>query len=281
MADRPGGGARTVPSLLAGDRFVLNRLLRQALAAEAGDRFRLELREVESAWPVEPFGPVAEVREAAGREEQVLGLVPGTEVAVTEMAPFTEKVIAAAEALRLIVVCRGRPVNANLEAAAGRGIPVCSTPARNAATAEYAVGLLLAAMRRLAEGHTDLTAGVWRGDFSAYQAAGEEVEGKTVGLIGFGAAEGRVTRIPRGFGAQVPAADIYVNSELIGVVGAELMTLDELLPRARVVSLHARLTLETRHILGRAIARLPSGAVDDDGARRQAACSTRRRSATH
>ncbi|MDP9365193.1 MAG: hydroxyacid dehydrogenase, partial [Chloroflexota bacterium] len=196
-------------TLVAGDRFVLNRLLLDALAAEVGDR--LAATTVEFAWPVEPFGPVAEVKEAIGSEEQMLGLLPGAEVAVTEMAPFTERVIAGADALRLIVVCRGGPVNVNLAAATARGIPVCYTPARNAAaTAEYTVGLLLAAMRRIAEGHKDLTAGVWRGDFYAYDAAGEELDGKTVGLVGFGAVGGRVARVLRAFGAEVLVADPYV-----------------------------------------------------------------------
>ena len=71
---------------------------------------------MELNWPLEPFGPVAEVHEAAGTEELLLGLIRGVEIAVTEMAPFTKRVIAAADALRLIVVCRGGPVNVNLAA---------------------------------------------------------------------------------------------------------------------------------------------------------------------
>ena len=159
--------ARVVTTLVAGDQFVLIRLLLDALQAEVGDQ--LTTVEMELNWPREPFGPVAEVHEAAGTEELLLGLIRGVEIAVTEMAPFTKRVIAAADALRLIVVCRGGPVNVNLAAATERGIPVCYTPARNAAaTAEYTIGLLLAAMRRMAEGHKDLIRGVWRGDFYAY-----------------------------------------------------------------------------------------------------------------
>ena len=138
--------ARAVATLVAGDQFVLNRLLLDALRAEVGDQLAIVATELN--WPLEPFGPVAEVKEAAGSEELLLGLISDIEIAVTEMAPFTERVIAAADALRLIVVCRGGPVNVNLAAATERGIPVCYTPARNAAaTAEYTIGLLLAAMR--------------------------------------------------------------------------------------------------------------------------------------
>ena len=88
--------ARSVPTLVAGDQFVLNRLLLDALRAEVGDR--LATAEMELNWPTEPFGPVAEVHEAAGTEELMLAAVPGIEIAVTEMAPFTARVIAAAHA---------------------------------------------------------------------------------------------------------------------------------------------------------------------------------------
>src|ERR671912_280113 len=259
--------ARSVPTLVAGDQFVLNRLLLDALRAEVGDR--LATAEMELNWPTEPFGPVAEVHEAAGTEERMLAAVPGIEIAVTEMAPFTARVIAAADALRLIMVCRGGPINVNLGAATARGIPVCYTPARNAAaTAEYTVGLLLAAMRRLAEGHGDLISGVWRGDFYAYSEAGTELEGKTAGLVGFGAVGRRVAAVLRAFGAEVLVADPYVDPAEVESVGATAVTFADLLPRAQVLSLHARLTAETRHMIGRdEIARLPPAAVLVNAAR--------------
>lgn len=231
---------------------------------------RLEARTVEFAWPVEPFGPVAEVREAVGDEDQMLDLLPGIEIAVTEMAPFTERVFAGASELRLVVVCRGGPVNVNVAAATARGIPVCYTPGRNAAaTAEYAVGLLLAAMRRIPEGHKDLLGGVWRGDFYAYDNAGEELDGKTVGLVGFGAVGSRVARVLGAFGAEVLVFDPYVEPAAVAEAGAtQVETLDDLLARSRAISLHARLTPETQHLIGRAeLARLPRGAVVINSAR--------------
>lgn len=258
---------RDVATLVAGDNFVTNRLLLDALRAECGDA--LAVREHEFGWPNVPFGPVAEVKEAAGSEEEMLRLLPGIEIVVSEMAPMTRRVIEAADALKLIVICRGGPVNVNIEAATERGIPVCFSPARNAsATAEYTIGLLLAAMRRLAEGHRDLKQGVWRGDFYAYEDAGSEVEGKTIGLIGFGAVGSRVARVLRAFGADVLVADPYVTPEQVEAVGAKTCTLEELLPRSDAISLHARLTPETHHIIGRAeIAKLPRGAVLVNSAR--------------
>ena len=258
---------RGIPTLLAGDQFVLNSLLREALADEVGDQ--LAIRELHYAWPVDPFGPVAEVKEAAGTEEQIMEALAGIEVIVTEMAALTRRVIENSPALRLIVVCRGGPVNVNLEAATEQGIPVCYSPARNAAaTAEYTIGLLLAAMRHIVEGSRDLANGSWRGDFYAYEIAGSEIEGKTAGLIGFGAVGSLVARVLNAFGAEVLVADPYVDAETVEAAGATLVSLDELWPRAQILSLHARLTPETRHIVDRAaIARLPDGAILVNAAR--------------
>ncbi|GAA2073914.1 2-hydroxyacid dehydrogenase [Actinomadura alba] len=240
--------------LAAGDHFVLPRLLVDALRAELGDGPRI--RELTLPWPVEPFGPVAEVDEASGDEKTMIEALDGVEVCVTQMGPFPEQVLAGAPDLRLVVVARGGPINVNVAAAAARGVQVCYAPGRNAtATAEYTVGLMLAAIRRIPETHAALTAqGEWGGRYYTYDATGLELEGTTVGLVGYGAVGSRVARILAGFGAEVLVYDPYVDD---GVAD-----LDELLRRSRIVSLHARLTPETRGMIGaREIGLMPEGSV--------------------
>ena len=253
--------------LVAGDLFVTNQLLTDALRAEQVDLSAMT--EHEFGWPVEPFGDVAEVHEASGTEEQLIGLVRDAEIVVTEMAAMTRRVIAAADQLRLIVVCRGGPVNVNVDAATERGIPVCFSPGRNAAaTAEYTVGLILSALRLIPFAAADLAQGNWRGDFYRYDRAGSELEGKTVGLVGFGAVGSRVAKVMVAFGARVLVADPYVDEAAVAAVGAGRADLDDLLPQAQVLSLHARLTPETHHVIGRReIAMLPDGAVLVNSAR--------------
>src|SRR5690606_28463653 len=122
-------------------------LVRDALAARVGTD--LAVTTLTLPWPYTPFGPVAEVDEASGDEQTLIDALPGIEVAVTQMAPFTERVFDAAKALRLVVVCRGGPVNVNLAAAERHGVAVRTTPGRNAvAAAEHTVALLLAALRQ-------------------------------------------------------------------------------------------------------------------------------------
>jgi D-3-phosphoglycerate dehydrogenase len=245
--------------LAAGDHFVRTDLLVGALRAEIGDG--PAVRELTLPWPVEPFGRVAEVDEASGSEDTMIEAVEGIEVAVTQMGPFTRKVLENAPDLRLVVVSRGGPVNVNVEAATERGVRVCYAPGRNAtATAEFTVGMLLATLRRIPETHAALaTRGRWAGDHYTYENCGLELEGTTVGLVGAGAVGGRVARILAGFGAEVLVFDPYAAGE---VPGEPVGSLDELLRRSRIVSLHARLTPETRGLIGaREIALMPPGSV--------------------
>lgn len=256
--------ASSVRVLAAGDHFVLPPLITAALGQEAD----CEVRELTLGWPLEPFGPVAEVGEASDAEEELITALDGTEVLVTQMGPVTARVLAACPALRLVVVCRGGPVNVNLEAAKQHGVRVCFAPGRNAAaTAEFTVGLLLAALRRIPQAHNLLAGqGSWSGSaYYTYEHSGVELEDLPVGIVGYGAVGGRVARVLCAFGARVMVHDPYVRGE---VHGLRLTSLDELLRRSQVVTLHARLTAQTRGLLGaRELALLPPGAVVVNAAR--------------
>ncbi|MEU6250411.1 2-hydroxyacid dehydrogenase [Glycomyces sp. NPDC047010] len=245
--------------LAAGDSFVLPGLLAAALRERVAG---LEIRELALDWPDTPFGPVAEVVEASGTEDAIIEALQGVRVCVTQMAPITARVLEACPDLAFVAVGRGGPVNVNLDAATKHGVAVSSAPGRNAtATAEHTIALMLAAMRRIPQVHGDLAAGTWRGDYYRYDSVGLELEGRTVGLIGYGAIGNRVARIANGFGARVVVHDPYVDPALLAGV-AEPLDLPELLAQADVLSLHARLTPDTRGMIGAAqIEALKPGSV--------------------
>lgn len=265
--------------LAAGDEFVRNDLLiaalrerldgsagQEAVGQDAAGRERsdaLEIRELHLEWPTRPWGSVAEVVEAAGDEDAVVEALAGVQVAVTHLAPFTERVFTAAPDLRLVVVSRGGPVNVNLDAATRAGVPVCYAPGRNAnAAAEFTVGLMLATCRDIAAGHAELRSGHWPAHYFRYDSAGFELEGATVGLVGYGAIGQRVGRILTAFGATVLGHDPHAPAEAFEGGVERVATLPELLTRSQLVSLHARLTPETRGLIGaRELALLPRGAV--------------------
>ncbi|MGK5728584.1 2-hydroxyacid dehydrogenase [Streptomyces sp. URMC 124] len=251
----------TTTVLAAGDHFVLPRLLTGELRA-AAPAASLDIRELTLPWPHTPFGPVAEVDEASGTEDELIEALHGARVCVTQMAPLTERVLQACPDLELFCISRGGPVNANLAAATRHGVAVSYAPGRNAtATAEHTLALLLASARGIGDVHTDLKQGTWRGDYYDYDACGIEIEGCVVGLVGYGAIGSRVARVLVAMGAHVLVHDPYVPAEALAGL-AEQVTLEELLRRSRIVSLHARVTDETRGMIGRAqIAAMPRGSV--------------------
>ncbi|MBC9724468.1 2-hydroxyacid dehydrogenase [Streptomyces sp. TRM68367] len=245
----------------AGDHFVLPSLIADAVGREAGEQ-PVNVRELKLGWPLDPFGPVAEVQEASDAEDEMIEALAGAQVLVTQMGPVTERVLAACPDLRLVVVCRGGPVNVNLDAAKQRDVRVCFAPGRNAAaTAEFTLGLMLAALRRIPQAH-DLLArqGSWAGAaYYTYEHSGLELEDLPVGLVGYGAVGSRVARVLCAFGARVLVYDPYVHGEIHGL---RVNSLEELLRGSHVITLHARLTDETRGLIGaRELALLPHGAV--------------------
>ena len=234
---------------------------------------RPRVRELDLPWPVEPLGRVAEVDEASGTEEELIEALDGAEVCVTQLAPLTEKILGASPDPRLFGISRGGPVNANLEAATEHGVAVTFAPGRNAtATAEHTLAMMLAATRRVPQTHTDLAGGTWRGDY--YRSTrGSGTGGQHRGLVGYGAIGRRVARMLAGVGAPSSSRPVPRAGVLGGL--AELVELDELLARARFVTLHARATPENTGMIGAAqLARCPR--VDDRELRPRVAAGLRR-----
>jgi D-3-phosphoglycerate dehydrogenase len=147
--------------------------------------------------------------------------------------------------LRFIASTRGDPINVDIAGATAAGIPVLHTPGRNAdAVAEMAVALLFAATRHLLAADADVRSGqVFRGGTIPYQRfRGGEIAGRTAGLVGLGAV-GRALRWRLGgLGVEVIAHDPYHDEAR--------HSLDELLERSDIVSLHAPVTDDTVGMIG-------------------------------
>jgi phosphoglycerate dehydrogenase-like enzyme len=143
-------------------------------------------------------------------------------------------------------------------AATARGIAVCNTPAGpTVSTAEHAIALILAASKGIIRAADALRTG--RPDlYSGHQAI--ELDGKTLGLVGFGRIARRVARIGEGIGMNILAFDPYLAKHEFFVPRAE--TLDQLLAEADVVSVHVPLSQATLGMFDRsAFAKMRSGAV--------------------
>ncbi|WP_219415634.1 NAD(P)-dependent oxidoreductase [Pseudonocardia nigra] len=249
----------------AGDEFISGDLLARAVEVEL-ERVGLagKFDVLDTPWPTAPFGEVDGVREAAGDPQRLAELVRGADALVTHLAPITADVLAAGRgSLRVVGVTRGGPVNVDVPAATAAGVPVVHLPGRNlGAVAEFCVGTMICAMRGLPAAAAQLSAGQWDGGGFRYDRTGLELRAATVGLVGLGAIGLRVAELLRAFGSRVLAADPYADPAAAQRAGVRLVDLPELLSECDVVSLHARLTGETRHIVdAAALAGMRPGAV--------------------
>ena len=169
------------------------------------------------------------------------------EILVVQFAPVSNEFMARLPNLKLICVLRSGVENIDLAAAKARGISVMNTPGRNArAVAEFTVGLLLAEVRNIARCHAAMKQGVWLKDYPNSQSI-PELHKKTVGFVGFGYIGHLVADLLRPFGCEFLVYDPYLHGQPDDVQPVEL---DELLKRSDFISMHARLTPESHHMLG-------------------------------
>jgi glyoxylate reductase len=145
----------------------------------------------------------------------------------------------------------------DLAVCAERGIVVTNTPGvLDAATADLAFALLLAARRRVVEGDALVRSGGWKTSWADGGIA-EELSGSTLGVVGLGRIGSAVARRASGFELRV----LYTQRTRVETELAEFRELDRLLPESDLVSIHAPLTSETRGLIdARRLALLRDGA---------------------
>ncbi|WP_164471155.1 hydroxyacid dehydrogenase [Halorubrum sp. CSM-61] len=149
--------------------------------------------------------------------------------------------------------------NIDIDAATEAGVVVLHTPGMNAvAVAEFTVGATLSHLRGIPAAQDHLEAGGWRSP----DWWGGELRGKTIGIVGLGAAGSETAKRFRPFCEEILVYDPYVDDERLEEVGAERAELDGLLTRSDVVSVHVRLTPETEGLIDqRGVDLMKDGAV--------------------
>jgi glyoxylate reductase len=141
--------------------------------------------------------------------------------------------------------------NIDLDAARERGIVVCNTPdVLTDATADLTMTLLLALARRVREGERIVRSGAF-GAFRPDFLLGRELKGTTLGLFGFGRIGQAVARRANAFGMRVLFTTRH-ELPIAGKLGASRVPFEELLRESDVLSIHAPLTAETRHVMNEA-----------------------------
>lgn len=176
--------------------------------------------------------------------EQLPNEIGDAEVLVVRSTKVTADAVAAGTKLKLIVRAGAGTNTIDKKAANDAGVHVCNCPGTNsAAVAELAMGLMLAADRRIPQATQALKQRQWNKKEFA-QADG--VKGKTLGIVGMGAIGRELAQRALAFDMLVAGYDV-VDFQMDGV--ERVVDLDELLERADVVSVHVPLADATRHLI--------------------------------
>ena len=188
--------------------------------------------------------PVEYYDSLPGSEERLVERIRDAEIVINvrSSSRFTESVFAACPALKMLSLWGTGTDNVDLPAAARHGVTVTNTPGVSAPSiAEHSLTLMLAAARQIPRMDARTRQGEW--------ARGQSVQmaGKTLGIIGLGAIGRRFAQLGAGIGMRVIAWTMHPNPAL----GFTLVELDELYRTSDVVSLHLRLSDQTRGMIGR------------------------------
>lgn len=177
-------------------------------------------------------------------------------VAMRERTPLPADLIDDLPRLRLIVTTGMANAVIDVAAASRRGIPVCGTASSSAPPAELTWALIHAATRHLVAEDARVRSGAWQGTI------GRDLAGATLGIMGLGRIGSRVARVALAFEMEVLAWSRHLRPEIATGLGARAVSKEELLARSDIVSLHLRLSEESRHTLDRAaLARMRPGAI--------------------
>ncbi|WP_216917548.1 phosphoglycerate dehydrogenase [Nocardia sp. NBC_01377] len=216
---------------------------------------------------VDALGDGVEVRWVDGPDRPaLLAAVPEADALLVRSATTVDaEVLEAGKNLKIVARAGVGLDNVDVPAATERGVMVVNAPTSNIHTAaEHAVTLMLAAARQVPAADATLRERTWaRSKFN-----GVEIFDKTVGVVGLGRIGQLFAARLAAFETKIVAYDPYVSPARAAQLGIELLSLDELLERADLISIHLPKTPETKGIIGKeAIAKTKPGVIIVNAAR--------------
>ena len=239
--------------LIVGDSYFPSSAYRPAFARLA-DGHSLTFADIADDPGWTPLTPSEQaLKETDGSPAAVIAALERHDVLVVQGAPVSDAVLDAAPGLRLVCCARGGPVNVDLAAATERGIPVVTTPGKNAeAVADLTIAFMVMLARRLPEviRHVEGGGEFGHDNYEGRRWFGHDLAALTLGLVGYGQVGRRVATRARAFGMRVIAHDPFIAADAMAEGGVEAVDLETLLTSADVVSLHARAGASDGHLIG-------------------------------
>jgi D-3-phosphoglycerate dehydrogenase len=216
---------------------------------------------------LEVFGDEVEIRQVDGTDRAaLLEAVRDADALLVRSATQVDAEVFAAQT-RLVVVGRAGVGldNVDVPAATAAGVMVVNAPTSNiVSAAEHALALLLATARHIPAADASLR----RGEWARSKYSGVEIQGKTVGVVGLGKIGQLFASRISAFDTHVIAYDPYLPQSRAAQLGIELVSLDELLSRADMMTIHLPKTPETQGLIGKeALAKTKPGVIVVNAAR--------------
>lgn len=203
-----------------------------------------------SAATLSVLGSQFDVRHVDGADRSALlpALADTDAILIRSATKMDAEAIAAAPQLKVIARAGVGLDNVDIPAATDASVMVVNAPTSNiVSAAEIAIALLLAAARNVVPANAALKDGKW----ARSKFGGVELQGKTVGVVGFGKIGQLVTKRLRAFDMEFVAYDPYVNQTPAGFEFVKLVELDELLAVSDFITLHLPKTAETAGLIGK------------------------------
>lgn len=185
-------------------------------------------------------------RPGIGADELLKAIEDVDGLIIRSNTKVTADVIKAAHRLKVVGRAGSGLDNVDIPACNKRGIVVMNTPGGNTnSAAEHTVAMLLAISRHIPQATASMKAGKWE----KKRFMGQEVAGKTLGIIGMGRIGSVLTQLAQGLKMRVIAFDPYVLPGMAEKLGVEMVELDDLLARSDYITVHTPLTKETKGFL--------------------------------
>ena len=196
-----------------------------------------------------PLGAEVLLAQATTDEERIATCWDADAITL-ERGPFRRPVIEKLQRCKIMVRYGVGYDEIDVEAATQRGIAVSNVPDYCVEeVADHALMLLLALARRLIPAHNSAVSGLEDWTYRPFRPV-ERLRGKTAGIVGLGRIGRAFARRADALGLYILACDPYIKLQAALDVGAELVSLDDLLARSDFVSIHVPLGSETRHLIG-------------------------------
>lgn len=196
---------------------------------------------------LKPYGDVVVYTDRPETAEEKLRRAADADILINSrgLVKWPAEILRQLPKLKLISLCSIGTDMIALDEAKKLGIVVCNQPGRTApVVAEHSFGLMFALAKRAAFLTAAVKAGEWPRMDNVY------LQGKTLGIIGTGHIGAEMARLGLAIGMNVVAWTYHPSEERAQQLGVRFVSLDELLRASDVVSLHVKLTAESRHLIG-------------------------------